>query len=182
MTMKEKSPKDIALLEWADIAPSDLKSVFRRKSQWVIDSPKSRAVWYSTVISNLQCHYILTTPSSIDVVRDTLHAGLSREAFDRLRSVTNMSTKDLSRAIGVSSRTLARRERFKQDESGRLLRVASVFQKALEVFADIEKARRWFKSPKRALGSKSPVEFCDTEPGAEEVTHLLGRIEHGVFC
>ncbi|MBW1797126.1 MAG: DUF2384 domain-containing protein, partial [Deltaproteobacteria bacterium] len=35
--------------------------------------------------------------------------------------------------------------------------------------------------PARALGGKTPLEYADTEPGAQEVDELLGRIEHGVF-
>ena len=55
------------------------------------------------------------------------------------------------------------------------------FSRAIEVLGSLEQARRWFSNPKRALGNKTPMEFCDTELGAEEVTNLLGRIEHGVF-
>ncbi len=44
-----------------------------------------------------------------------------------------------------------------------------------------EAAREWLKSPLPALAGKTPLEFADTEPGAQEVEDLLGRIEHGVF-
>jgi putative toxin-antitoxin system antitoxin component (TIGR02293 family) len=39
----------------------------------------------------------------------------------------------------------------------------------------------WLKSPQKALGGKTPLEYSDTEPGAREVEDLLGRLEHGVF-
>ena len=118
---------------------------------------------------------------SLDGVRAALHAGLSREAFDRLRHVASVPTEALARAVGVPPRTLARRRRFKPDESEGILRVASAFQRSLDVLEDLEKARHWFSTPKRALGNKTPLEYCDTGPGAEAVEDLLGRIEHGVF-
>ena len=181
MTTETKLVEDIELLLWPDIRSADLRSVFRNRSHWVIDAPKSSPVWYSAVLSNLLCHYIHREPASIDVVRSVLQSGLSRSAFDRLKMVADLTTNDLSRVINVSLRTLARRDKFRQDESERLLRVASAFQRTLEVFSDIGKARRWFSSPKRALGGNTPLEFCDTGPGAEEVEHLLGRIATGVF-
>ena len=67
------------------------------------------------------------------------------------------------------------------DESERLFRIASLFDRAVEVLGDKETAKQWFKGPKRALGGQTPLQFADTEPGANEVAALLGRLEHGVF-
>lgn len=61
------------------------------------------------------------------------------------------------------------------------LRTKMLFEKAKEVFGDIEQVRQGFKSPKMALGGKTPLEYADTGPGAREVEDLLGRLEHGVF-
>ena len=84
--------------------------------------------------------------------------------------------------VGIPLRTLARRpERFKPDDSARLLRVGSVLKKALDVLEDPEAVRRWMTQPKRALGGITPLRGCDTDVGAREVEALLGRIEHGVF-
>jgi putative toxin-antitoxin system antitoxin component (TIGR02293 family) len=114
-------------------------------------------------------------------VRDKLHEGLERGAFDRLKSVAGITTEELGRAINVPTRTLARRERFKPDESERLLRVAACFQRTLEALGSVQSARKWFSTPKRALGGNTPLDYCDTGPGAMAVERLLGRIEHGVF-
>ena len=92
-----------------------------------------------------------------------------------------MTAEMLSSLTGIPLRTLARRQKLKSDESERLLRVASAFQKTLELFRDLEKARSWFASPKVALGGLAPVECCDTEAGCREVEDLVGRIRHGVY-
>ncbi len=181
MTTRAKESA-IDLLDWADLHEQQkLASAFRKKSSWVIHAPSSLALWYSAVLSNLTCTYVHSEPVSIELVRSVLHHGLGKNAFERLKLAAGLTTEDLGRAISVPLRTLARRERFKPDESERILRVAACFQKSLEVLGDIKKARRWFSSPKQALGGRTPLEMCDTGPGAEAVEHLLGRIEHGVF-
>ena len=71
--------------------------------------------------------------------------------------------------------------KLQQDESERLLRIGLLFERAKEVLGGTDRARIWFKSPKKALGGITPLEYSDTEPGAREVEHLLGRLEQGVF-
>jgi putative toxin-antitoxin system antitoxin component (TIGR02293 family) len=111
-----------------------------------------------------------------------LRRGLPRKAFERLRDDLGVPTEELAGILGIPLRTLARRtERFKPDESERLLRVASVVRKAQDVLEDPAAARRWMTQPKRALGGLTPLHACDTELGARETEALLGRIEHGVF-
>jgi putative toxin-antitoxin system antitoxin component (TIGR02293 family) len=181
MTTSTKEPS-IDLLNWADLNEQHkLSSAFKRKSSWVIHAPSTPPLWYATVLSNLTCHYVHSEPVNIALIRNVLHAGLGRDAFDRLKLVAGLTAEELGRTISVPMRTLARRDVFKPDESERLLRVAGCFQKSLDVLGDLQKARRWFSSPKRALGDRTPLELCDTGPGAESVEHLLGRIEHGVF-
>ena len=120
--------------------------------------------------------------STFKQVREALQHGVPRAAFDQLRADLGVSNEDLADILGIPTRTLARRtERFKADESERLLRVGSVWAKALDVLEDRAAARRWMTQPKRALGGLTPLRCCDTEIGAREVESLLGRIEHGVF-
>lgn len=172
----------ITLLEWEELHDKrSLASAFRKKSSWVIHAPPSLPLWYSAVLSNLTCKYIHGEPMNIELIRRVLQEGLEKKAFDRLKMAADLSSEDLMRVIDIPARTLARRVRFKPDESERLLRVGACFQRCLEVLKDLQKARKWFSSPKRALGGKTPFELCDTGPGAEAVEHLLGRIEHGVF-
>jgi putative toxin-antitoxin system antitoxin component (TIGR02293 family) len=120
--------------------------------------------------------------STFKQVRDALQHGVPRSAFDQLRSDLGVSNEELADVLSIPTRTLARRtERFKADESERLLRVGSVWAKALDVLEEKAAARRWMTQPKRAFGGLTPLRCCDTEIGAREVESLLGRIEHGVF-
>ncbi len=135
-----------------------------------------------TVLQQLGVKTSAKAGSTLAQVRDALRQGVPREAFERIRADLGISSEELADVLGIPTRTLARRtDRFKPDESERLLRVGSVVQKAAEVLEDRMAARRWMTQPKRALGGLTPLRCCDTEMGAREVEALLGRIEHGVF-
>ncbi len=135
-----------------------------------------------TVLQQLGVRTATPAGSTLTQVREAMRHGVPREAFERLRSHLGVSTEELAEILSIPTRTLARRtDRFKPDESERLLRVGSVVQKARDVLEDKDSARRWMTQPKRALGGLTPLRCCDTEMGAREVEALLGRIEHGVF-
>jgi len=113
-----------------------------------------------------------------------LKKGLPVSSFEKLYKGMDISSSDLARITNIAIRTLQRRRkkgRFQTDESERLLRLGVLFDKAIEVLGNIDAARDWMKTPKKSLAGKTPLEYCDTEPGAREVEDLLGRIEHGVF-
>ena len=185
MAKKIKHPasvRDYSILIWTDKTPeAEVRLAFKSKWDWVVAPHMSSTARYSTVLANLLRTYTRPQKATVDVVRNVLVHGLHKEAFTRLKGVIDASGDELAQAVRIPVRTIARREVFKPDESERIFRVASAFQMAIEVLGSLEQARRWFSSPKRALGNKTPMEFCDTELGAEEVTNLLGRIEHGVF-
>ena len=113
-----------------------------------------------------------------------LKTGLPVSLFDQLQGAIDVPSNTLAAVTQIAPRTLTRRKkegRLQTDESERLLRISLLFTRAQEVLGNLENARVWFKSPKVALGGKTPLEYVDTEPGAREVEDLLGRLEHGVF-
>lgn len=116
-------------------------------------------------------------------LRAAIQSGLPRGAFEKLRLDLGTSHEELAEVLGISPRTLARRtDRFKPDESERILRVAAVHRRALEVLVEKDAAASWMTRPKRALSGLTPLRCCDTEFGAREVDRLLTRIAHGVFA
>jgi putative toxin-antitoxin system antitoxin component (TIGR02293 family) len=130
---------------------------------------------------------ILTRESVFDdaLMDREIRRGLPVDLFFRLRDALAVRQEILSLVISVPIRTLMRRkqlgERLKPGESERLVRLARLHFRAVEVLESTENARRWLFSPNRALGGKTPFEFAATEPGAREVEKVLGRIEHGIF-
>ncbi len=186
MATLETIPKTTEALDKRDFllqesTPVTAPKLLKKKQTWLINPLSGHGFHYPLVLSNLTRSYCAPDQSSVETVRSAIHEGLPKAAFDQLKAVTGIPGDFLASVVGIPARTLARREVFKPDETGAILRVAAAFQKTLEVFEDLKEARTWFSNSKRALGGASPLEFCDTEPGAAEVVNLLGRIEHGVF-
>ena len=95
-----------------------------------------------------------------------------------------MSDNFLSQIVNIPKRTLTRRKqqgKLNADESEKVLRIARLYDRALEVFEDQHAAEKWLKEPARGLGEAIPLKYARTELGAQEVERLLIRIEHGVF-
>lgn len=173
---------DFSVMCWtSETTENEIRAALRKKSLWVVSYHSNGAASYVTALSNLQGVFAPPERTTVDHIRNALEHGLRRDAFNRLKGIIAVSAEELSQVVRIPTRTVARRDLFKPDESERLLRVASVFQRAIEVLGSLEGARRWFSGPKRALNGKSPIEYCDTEPGADAVANLLGRIDHGVF-
>ena len=110
--------------------------------------------------------------------------GLSVKTFDRLCKNLDISEKALAKTLNIAISTLARRKktgRMTFGGSERIYRIARLYDRAAEVFGDSKMGRKWLKEPAWALGDRPPLEFAETELGAQEVDDLLGRIEHGVF-
>jgi putative toxin-antitoxin system antitoxin component (TIGR02293 family) len=126
----------------------------------------------------------LTATQTVDLVRQ-IEAGLPYKALLSLAATSGLSVASIASTLGIPQRTLARRRvagRFAPNESERLLRISTLFEKAVELFeGDVAGAVTWLTSPKRALGRQTPLAYLRTEPGAREVEALIGRLEDGVF-
>lgn len=95
----------------------------------------------------------------------------------------------VSRSIASAS-TLSRRQRkggpLIGAEADRALRVVAILAKAVNVFGDDEKARRWLSKPKAVLdptgAARSPYELLGSEHGARLVEQRLVQIDHGMYA
>jgi putative toxin-antitoxin system antitoxin component (TIGR02293 family) len=114
----------------------------------------------------------------------TVRDGLPTERFEALRELLDVPSGTLAEVVGITPSTLSRRRKrgtFNKEESERLLRVARLALRAIDVLDGLENARKWLTEPARALGGEVPLKFADTEPGAREVERLLTRLDHGVY-
>lgn len=116
---------------------------------------------------------------------DRVRRGLSFKAVQTLSTESGIAIPEIAQILEIPDRTLARRKargKFARDESERLLRLSTVFERAVELFeGDVATAVAWLRSPKTALGHSSPLDYTRSELGAREVEDLIGRLEHGVF-
>ncbi len=111
--------------------------------------------------------------------------GLKKSAVEDLSECLQLSISEFSLLLPVSSRTLQRyssNTSLSKDLSDRVLHIAKVFNKALMVFGNNEKAVAWLKHESIALGGFKPLDLLDTYFGIELVFDELQRILHGVFA
>ena len=88
--------------------------------------------------------------------------------------------------VVIPARTLkhrkARREPLSRDESDKLARLIRIFDQAVRVFGDREKALHWLRKPLRRFSGRTPLEMLPTEFGARMVEEALGQIDFGMFA
>lgn len=129
---------------------------------------------------------LLGIPSSSNLgLAKKVESGLTFSALEKLSKATGLSIELLRIAVRITPRTMTRRRsenRLSPEESDRLVSVSRLMAMTFELFeGNKARALKWFTSPKRALGGRSPLETASTEVGSREVENLIGRLEHGVF-
>ena len=109
--------------------------------------------------------------------------GLPVTSLEEVRQVLDLSKREFADVIQISERTLTRRRKesvLPSDESDRVYRIARLVELATEVLGNEDDARQWMKESNVALGNQTPLEFSKSDPGAELVEQLLGRIDQGI--
>ena len=126
----------------------------------------------------------ITTVSTGELISQ-VERGLSFKSLRCLETHSGLPLSIIASIIAIPERTLARRKtsgRLTSGESERLLRVSTVFEKAVELFeGDAPEAVKWLTTSQKALGDHTPIAYARTELGAREVENLIGRLEHGAF-
>ena len=121
--------------------------------------------------------------SSFDKI-DAVKNGISKEELENLKTGAELDYDTLSRVLNIAKASLHNKkgkDKFDTAISERIFLLADLYSYGYEVFEDKERFNTWMKSENRALGGVTPLSLIDTLYGAEEVKHLIGRIEYGVY-
>jgi putative toxin-antitoxin system antitoxin component (TIGR02293 family) len=111
-----------------------------------------------------------------------VRAGLPWRAFELVTQ--RVAIEEITSWLRLSPRTIARRKeanRLDAEESERLLRLATVWTRACDVFGNEPKARAWLQATNRTLRGERPISLLDTDIGTQAVEDELVRIEYGVL-
>ena len=111
--------------------------------------------------------------------------GIPRKTINALADSLHLSVIELAKYLHVSERTLQRytpEKLLSPELSDRVLQIAKVYARSVDVFESSDTASQWLKQPSVALGHVAPIEFLDTFSGVEIVLDELTRIEYGVFA
>ncbi len=143
-----------------------------------------RRLWHNVRMSQLAHTALEPSPafafSWLDIAQ-----GVPLRALEDFSIYSGLQLKDLLEVI-IPARTLKhrrqRQEPLNLDESDRLARVARLYELAVKVFGDADKARRWLSKPKQRFRELSPVAMMRTELGGRQVEEMLYQIDEGMFA
>jgi putative toxin-antitoxin system antitoxin component (TIGR02293 family) len=124
----------------------------------------------------------LLTRSPFEMV-NVARKGIPMKTIDTLAKNLNLSRPELAKYLHVSERTLQRytpEKILSQDLSDRVLQIAKLYARCVEIFEEQEKASGWLKQSNIAFGKIPPIELLDTSTGIEMIFDELTRIEYGV--
>lgn len=87
-------------------------------------------------------------------------------------------------ALGVSTRTVQCKNSslLNPAQSGAMLDLMAITQKALDVLGGRETAEIWLHGPAHAFEGQRPIELLSTRQGARILKDHLTRMDHGVYA
>lgn len=116
---------------------------------------------------------------------ERVRKGVSIGEVIRLVNQIGLTQQEAAALLGLPVRTFQRwlseaEKKLDPTTGGRYYRTVKAIEHAAALLGSMAATLEWLRSPQRALGFRIPLELLATEPGAEAVEDLLGRIEYGV--
>lgn len=116
---------------------------------------------------------------------DAVEHGFKPDAVDRFSKHLNLTLGETLKLVRLSESTFHSYRRNNRalgsDTSANLYRLAQVTEAAEHYFEDRDQARAWLRTPRVTFGQKTPLQFALLPGGADYVTTVLSRLEHGVY-
>jgi len=110
--------------------------------------------------------------------------GITKRELEAVKELTALNYEKMAKVLSVTRATLINKkndQRFNTPVSERIVGLADLYAYGIKVFGDSETFNEWMNHANRALGGKKPMEMIDNQYGREEVKHVIGRIEYGVY-
>ncbi len=112
--------------------------------------------------------------------------GIKFAIFVSFANKSPFSLNEWSTFLHLSERTMQRYKREKRTfdslQSEKILEIALLYKKGLEVFGDSDKFNSWLETENLALGKIRPKELFDNSFGINLLKDELTRIEYGVLA
>jgi len=115
---------------------------------------------------------------------DISRTGIKKSTLKSLARYLGVTMETMSGLLHSSYRNIQRKD---EDElldtlkTEKVLELAALAQRGIEVIGDKESFAEWLHSPLISLNNKTPLDFLDTSFGIQMITKILGRLEQGVY-
>ena len=117
---------------------------------------------------------------------NTARMGIQFPEFMNIFSKCPFSMQEWSRFLHLSERSFQRykkeKKTFDSIHSEKILEVALLYKRGLDVFGSKEKFDQWLASTNVALGNAKPKDFLDNTFGINLLKEELNRIAYGVLA
>lgn len=110
---------------------------------------------------------------------DSFREGLSKKSFENLKEITGLDSTTLAAALGVSSKTIQRKQIFDVIQSEKMYELADLYATGLSYFGK-EGFRRWMNRPLFSIGNRKPIELIDVNEGILLLKAEISRLQHGI--
>ncbi|TVQ01699.1 MAG: DUF2384 domain-containing protein [Balneolaceae bacterium] len=138
-----------------------------------------------SLVNEVAIRYEVDETNTFAII-NSAQLGIAVSAFQDLLEVTGLSRDELAGLLGVSYKTIQRyqkeEKKMNAQNSEQLLKMIVLYQKAEEVFGDIDSFDRWLRKPAAGLGNQVPLSFMKTSGGIDLIHDELQRIEHGALA
>jgi putative toxin-antitoxin system antitoxin component (TIGR02293 family) len=123
--------------------------------------------------------------TSLHLDLKTVEAGVPVATMAEFVAASGMQAKDIYEVV-IPARTLkhrkARKEPLTSHESDKLVRLIRVYDQAVRVLGEKERALYWLSEPKRRFEGRTPIHMLRTDLGGRMVEEMLGQIYYGMFA
>lgn len=142
-------------------------------------------LWHNVLMAHSAAAQKIPLMTALNLDLEMVESGVSLNALNDFVAASGMQFRDIYEVV-IPARTLkhrkARKENLTADESDKLARVIRIFDHAVSVLGDKEKALHWLNEPKRRFAGRTPIQMLRTELGGRMAEELLGQIEYGMFA
>ena len=115
---------------------------------------------------------------------ELIEAGVSKRDLENLKESAGLDYEKLGKMLSVTRATLINKKgnaKFNSALSEKIVALADIYSYGYEVFEDRDKFNQWIFRSNSALGGKRPYDLLNNSFGREEIKHLIGRIDYGVY-
>jgi len=110
---------------------------------------------------------------------ETFRNGLKKSAFENLKELSGLDYNTLAAALGISAKTLQRKEVFDTIQSEKIYELAELYALGINYFGQ-DDFRRWMARPLFSLGNRKPLELIDVSAGIDLLKTEIMRMQHGI--
>jgi putative toxin-antitoxin system antitoxin component (TIGR02293 family) len=134
-----------------------------------------KAAFSVDAILNMEMGYFDEPLKRVEAFRQ----GLGKGAFDSLKEIAGLDYNTLAAALGISAKTIQRKEIFDTIQSEKMFELAELYAMGIAYFG-LEGFRKWMKRPLFSIGNRKPLDLIDVSEGLDILKSEIMRLQHGI--